>query len=58
MSGGGELRVSFRQHDDQMLGRCWCGRTWTGAHPREMWEWLDDHEHAPSGAEREASRGD
>lgn len=56
MSTGRELRVSFRQHDDRMLGRCWCGRTWTGAHPREMWEWLDDHEHDPHAPE--ADRGD
>jgi hypothetical protein len=45
---GRELRISFRQHDGEMIGRCWCGRTWTSAHPREMWNWLDDHEHAPA----------
>ncbi|MEN3302137.1 hypothetical protein [Pseudonocardia sp.] len=45
---GRELRISFRQHDGEMLGRCWCGRTWTSGHPREMWDWLDDHEHAPA----------
>jgi len=31
-----------------MVGRCWCGRTETSAHPRQLWEWLDDHEHAPA----------
>jgi hypothetical protein len=45
---GRELRISFRQHDGEMVGRCWCGRTWTSAHPREMWDWLDEHEHAPA----------
>ncbi|MHA6795679.1 hypothetical protein ACVGVM_19515 [Pseudonocardia bannensis] len=45
---GLELRISFRQYDGEMLGRCWCGRTWTSSHPREMWDWLDDHEHAPA----------
>lgn len=40
-----ELRVSFRQHDGEMTGRCWCGRTSHSAHPRELWDWLDDHEH-------------
>jgi len=48
----GELRISFRQHDGEMVGRCWCGRTCSGAHPRELWEWLDDHEHLPE-AERD-----
>ncbi len=42
----GELRVSFRQHDGEMVGRCWCGRTCISADPREMWAWLDDHVHA------------
>jgi hypothetical protein len=45
---GRELRISFRQHDGEMVGRCWCGRTETSAHPRQLWEWLDDHEHAPA----------
>ena len=45
---GRELRISFRQHDGEMVGRCWCGRTWTSPHPRQLWEWLDDHEHAPA----------
>jgi hypothetical protein len=45
---GRELRISFRQHDGEMVGRCWCGRTSTSAHPRQLWEWLDDHEHAPA----------
>ena len=40
---GRELRISFRQHDGEMVGRCWCGRTSTSAHPRQLWEWLDDH---------------
>jgi hypothetical protein len=43
---GRELRITFRQHDGEMLGSCWCGRTSTSAHPREMWDWLDEHEHA------------
>ena len=43
-----ELRISFRQHDGEMVGRCWCGRTFTSPHPRQLWEWLDDHEHAPA----------
>jgi hypothetical protein len=40
------LRVSFRQYDGELSGRCWCGRTWSSANPRDMWEWLEDHEHA------------
>jgi hypothetical protein len=49
------LRVSFRQHDGELAGRCWCGLTWSSANPRDMWEWLEDHEHAgpdggPAGA--------
>jgi hypothetical protein len=43
---GRELRITFRQFDGEMLGSCWCGRTWTSEHPRQMWDWLDDHEHA------------
>jgi hypothetical protein len=42
------LRVSFRQYDGELSGRCWCGRTWSSANPRDMWEWLEDHEHAAS----------
>ena len=45
-TAGREVRISFRQFGSDMLGTCWCGRTWTGAHPREMWDWLDEHEHA------------
>jgi hypothetical protein len=45
MAPGRELRISFRQFDGEMLGTCWCGRTRTSSHPRELWEWLDDHEH-------------
>jgi len=45
-ANGREVRISFRQFDGDMLGTCWCGRTWTSAHPRQMWDWLDDHEHA------------
>lgn len=48
-----ELRVSFRRHDGEMLGRCWCGRTYSSPDPRDMWAWLDDHVHAES----EAGRG-
>lgn len=40
----GELRISFRQHDGEMVGRCWCGWTATSAHPRELWEVLDEHQ--------------
>ncbi|MGY1639440.1 hypothetical protein ACI78V_22565 [Geodermatophilus sp. SYSU D00742] len=40
-----QLRITFRQYDGEMLGTCWCGRTKTSAHPRPLWEWLDDHEH-------------
>ena len=47
-STGRQLRITFRQYDGEMLGRCWCGRTRTSAHPRQLWEWLDDHEHAPA----------
>ncbi|GII23060.1 hypothetical protein [Planosporangium mesophilum] len=43
---GRELRITFRQYDGEMLGTCWCGLTSTSAHPRTLWEWLDDHEHA------------
>ena len=43
---GRPLRISFRQFDGEMHGTCWCGRTWTSSHPRELWDWLDDHEHA------------
>jgi hypothetical protein len=42
---GRELRITFRQHDGEMLGTCWCGLTMTSAHPRRLWEWLDDHDH-------------
>jgi len=42
------LRVSFRQYDGELAGRCWCGRTWASSNPRDMWEWLEDHEHAGS----------
>ncbi|SFL45158.1 hypothetical protein [Geodermatophilus ruber] len=45
-STGRQLRITFRQYDGEMLGTCWCGRTWTSPHPRLMWEWLDEHEHA------------
>jgi hypothetical protein len=53
---GHELRITFRQYDGEMLGSCWCGRTSTSAHPRQMWEWLDDHEHAV-GEDRSADDG-
>ncbi|GAA1810428.1 hypothetical protein HC028_19170 [Planosporangium flavigriseum] len=43
---GRELRITFRQFDGEMVGTCWCGRTHTSAHPRALWEWLDEHEHA------------
>jgi hypothetical protein len=43
---GRPLRISFRQYDGEMLATCWCGLTRTSAHPRQLWEWLDDHEHA------------
>ncbi|MBP2365170.1 hypothetical protein [Pseudonocardia parietis] len=43
---GRELRISFRQFDGAMLGRCWCGRTYSSSDPRDMWAWLDDHAHA------------
>jgi hypothetical protein len=46
MAPGRELRISFRQFDGEMLATCWCGLTRTGAHPRQLWDWLDDHEHA------------
>jgi hypothetical protein len=44
------LRVSFRQHDGELTGRCWCGRTWSSANPRDMWEWLEEHEHLDAAA--------
>ncbi len=44
------LHVSFRQHDGEMVGRCWCGRTHSSPDPRDMWAWLDDHVHAGSEA--------
>lgn len=43
---GRGLRISFRQFDGAMLGTCWCGRTQSSPHPRPLWEWLDDHDHA------------
>ena len=43
---GRELRITFRQYDGEMLGTCWCGRTSTSSYPRQLWEWLDEHEHA------------
>jgi hypothetical protein len=46
MATGRELRITFRQYDGEMLATCWCGLTRTGAHPRQLWEWLDDHDHA------------
>ena len=48
-SAGRQLRISFRQYDGEMLGTCWCGRTWSSSSPREMWDWLDDHEHRAGG---------
>ncbi|MGY1710542.1 hypothetical protein ACI8AC_13650 [Geodermatophilus sp. SYSU D00758] len=48
-----ELRISFRQHDGEMLGTCWCGLTRSSAHPRQLWEWLDEHEHRQPGAAEE-----
>ncbi|MGH8869955.1 MAG: hypothetical protein ACRDYU_18445 [Actinomycetes bacterium] len=39
------LRVSFRQAEAGLVGTCWCGRTSTNPDPRDMWAWLDDHEH-------------
>ena len=53
---GRELRISFRQHDGEMVGRCWCGRSWTSPHPRQLWEWLDDHEHAPAPSQSRGER--
>lgn len=53
---GRELRITFRQHDGELLGSCWCGRTWTSAHPRQMWDWLDEHDHAVS-ENRSAAHG-
>jgi hypothetical protein len=52
---GGELRITFRQHDGEMLGTCWCGRTSTSSHPRRLWEWLDEHEHATAADPEERS---
>ena len=55
---GGELRITFRQYDGEMLGTCWCGRTSTSTHPRQLWEWLDEHEHAPASGPGAAGGGD
>jgi hypothetical protein len=55
---GREVRISFRQFDSDMLGTCWCGRTWTSANPRQMWDWLDDHEHAAPQLEGPQMAGD
>ncbi|MGY1643975.1 hypothetical protein ACI782_22950 [Geodermatophilus sp. SYSU D00703] len=51
---GQQLRITFRQFDGEMLGTCWCGRTRHSAHPRQLWEWLDDHEHL-TGEERKGT---
>jgi hypothetical protein len=55
---GHELRITFRQYDGEMLGTCWCGRTSTSSHPRQLWEWLDEHEHAPVSGPSAAGGGD
>jgi hypothetical protein len=55
---GGELRITFRQHDGEMLGTCWCGRTSTSSHPRQLWEWLDEHEHEHATAADPEERSD
>jgi hypothetical protein len=52
------LRVSFRQYDGELAGQCWCGRTWSSANPREMWEWLEDHQHAVRPAEHPGAGGE
>jgi hypothetical protein len=54
------LRVSFRQYDGELAGRCWCGRTWSSSNPRDMWEWLEDHEHStdPGTGGETGGRGD
>jgi hypothetical protein len=51
-TGDRELRITFRQYDGEMLGTCWCGRTSTSSYPRQLWEWLDEHEHAPASGPR------
>ena len=53
------FRVSFRQYDGELSGRCWCGRTWSSSNPRDMWEWLEDHGHAgPDGGPARAGGPD
>lgn len=42
------LRVSFRQSAGQLAGACWCGRTYNSDDPKDMWSWLDEHQHAAS----------
>lgn len=44
------LRVSFRQSDGQLAGECWCGRTYRSDDPKDMWSWLDEHQHATNEA--------
>lgn len=44
------LRVSFKQSGGQLVGRCWCGRTYDSHDPKAMWAWLDEHQHAEPAA--------
>ncbi|MGI5488279.1 hypothetical protein [Microtetraspora malaysiensis] len=48
MNGEGVLRVTFLGTVSELAGECWCGRTYTSADPREMWSWLEEHEHRPA----------
>jgi hypothetical protein len=42
---GQVLRVSFRQSGGQLAGECWCGRMYSSDDPKDMWSWLDEHQH-------------
>lgn len=45
MTGHKQLRVTFLGTASTMQGRCWCGRTYASADPKEIWSWLDEHGH-------------
>jgi hypothetical protein len=52
------FRVSFTQWQGDLTGRCWCGRSYDSADPRDMWTWLEDHEHAEPGEAGPGVTGD
>ncbi|MFC6087567.1 hypothetical protein [Sphaerisporangium aureirubrum] len=48
MTPPGPLHITFHASATDLHGTCWCGRTYTCHDAREMWTWLDDHDHRPA----------